>query len=135
MNRGVVVLLAVIGLLATAGAIAAGRNAEIAAPVSAVAIAAAGWLFLGAWDVRSRRGRPHGPAPPEEFPGSARALFASGRLRREALIEAIDRLERLGPSPALPLRSPGETDRLTGLSPEEFREYLRKRLDRLEGAT
>lgn len=125
---------ALIGLAAAATGVAvwAGTNTSIAAPAAAVAVFAAGAMFVDAW-LRARAAEPPDPpAPVEDDPIPFRLGFRSGRLGREDIIETLDRIERTGPDPLLPVRTPQEVAALTSLSRSEFRAYVRRRVDDLE---
>lgn len=125
-------LLLGVAAVAIGIAIWAGPNLSIAAPAAAFATLAAGLLLVGAWlDTREgeqRRFRPR--SEPEMF--RLRSALRSGPLGREELVTTLDRVERMGPSPDLAPRTPQQMEHLVRLSPPEFREYLRSRLDDLE---
>jgi hypothetical protein len=127
-------LLPAIAIVATGVAIWAGRNAAIAVPAGAFAVAAAGLLFAEAWTGRTR---PGGSVigDREEGGGAIRKAFRSGRLGRKRIVETVERLERAVPHPETARRTREEVDRLVALSPAEFREYLRAQLDELEART
>ena len=127
-------LLPAIAVVATAVAIWAGRNVAIAVPAGAFAVAAAGLLFVEAWTGRVRSGRSV-IGEREEGGGAVRKAFRSGRLGRTRIVETVERLERAVPRPETPRRPREEVDRLVALSPTQFREYLRERLDDLEART
>lgn len=76
------------------------------------------------------------PAVPDADPlVLVREGFRSGPLGRQALVAAIAGLERsFGGSAARPV-TPEEERRLRSASPEEFREWVRGRLEALEAAT
>ncbi len=119
--------------LASVGvAVWADTDLATAVPAAAVAVGATALLFVEAWPVV---GRPvgrlrHRPTP---TPNDAlRAAFRSGRMGRETFVTLLDRLEREGPNPTLPIRRPSDLEPLLRLSPEDFRDYLRRRLDDLE---
>lgn len=119
-------------VVATGIAIWAGPNVSIAVPAAALAILAAAMLFVGGWLDRAERGRrrPLPRSEPEMF--RLRSSLRSGPLGREDIVTTLDRVERGGPTPDLPARSPQEIERLVQLPLSEFREYLRTRLDDLE---
>jgi hypothetical protein len=124
--------LPLIAIVAIGLAIWAGPNLATAVPAAAVGLIAASLLFLDAW---STAGRPIVPAlgrrSPETVDG-IRSAFRSGVMGREKLIDLLDRLDRAGPTPYLPARRTEEIRALVRLSPSEFRDYLRQRLDALE---
>ncbi len=127
--------LVVTALAATGVAIWAGPNLSIAAPAAIVAIAAAALLFVEV-ALRSGTGRPR-PAPEALLPRPAmvRTAFVSGRLGRERLVLMLDTLDRRAGEADRGPRSPEEIDRFSRMTPEEFRAYLRQRLDGLEART
>ncbi len=113
-------------------AVWAGGNLRVAVPVAAIAVAAAGLLFVDAW---AELGGPllEARSPPPPSPrDDLRRTFRTGRMGREELVEFLDRLEREGPNPSLPRRRSEEVRELLRLSPREFRGYLAQRLDDLE---
>ena len=123
-----------VGLAAAATGVAlwAGANTAIAAPAAAVAVFAAGALFVGAW-LGAWAAEPPAPAPPvADGPAPFRFGFRSGRLGREEIVDTLDRIERTGPNPTLPVRTAPEIAALTSLSRSEFRAYVRRRVDDLE---
>jgi hypothetical protein len=128
-------LLLVVAAAATAVALWAGPNLPIAGPAAAVAVLAAGLVFAFAWlDRPDRRPVPPSP-PPDRDVFLFRYGFHSGRLGREEIVSTLDRIERMGPTPNLYGRTPGEIDSIVSLSGSEFREYVRTRLDDLEVRT
>jgi len=68
------------------------------------------------------------------LPVSVRDAFRSGSLGREDLVILLDRLERVGLRPNLPIRSSEEVQAIVGASEPEFLRYLEGRLTELEGA-
>ena len=127
--------LVVTALAATGVAIWAGPNLSIAVPAAVIAVVAAALLFLEV-ALRSGTGRSRLSAeslPPR--PAAMRTAFVSGRLGRERLVLLLDVLDRrAGVSDRGP-RSPDEIDRFSLMPPEEFRAYLRGRVDDLEART
>lgn len=119
---------------ATAIALWAGRNLEIALPAAVVAVGASALLVLEVWGLPAAT-RPTARLLGENPRVSVRDLFRSGRLGREEIVELLDRLERSGPDPFLPGKTPEELDRIARLPRAEFREYLRARIADLEGRT
>jgi hypothetical protein len=120
-----------IALAAVGVAVWADTNLAVAIPAAGLALAVTGLLFVEAW-VAVRPPAPSRAERPATPRDTFRATFRSGRLGRERLIGELDRLEREGPNPGLPVRDAAEVDRLVRLSPTDFREYLRRRLDALE---
>ncbi len=135
MNASWAGLLLVVAAGATGIAVWAGPNLAIAGVGAAVAVLAAGLLFVGAWlDRPSRRPAPAALAPD---PDLLRHRFGlrPGRFAREEVITTLDRIERSGATPDLPHRSTNEITELAQLSRSEFSEYVRRRLDELEAET
>ena len=125
-------LLPAVAVVFVAIAVWAGPNVPLALPVAAVGIVVAGLLFLRAWVASEPRRRPVAPLVWEPDVFRLRTAIRSGPLGREELVTTLDRVERMGPTPDLPTRSTDAMRRLTHVSPEEFRSYLRHRLDELE---
>ncbi len=133
MNRpfqGVFVAFAVLAIFLS---LVGRADLAVAVPMAGAAVAASG---LALWD--ALRGAPpatriRAVAPPEVSLGS-RVLFREGRAGREALVLLLDRLDRLGAHPDLPIRSASDLGRLLRLPPDEFRDHLAARLNELETA-
>lgn len=132
MRRPIAVLLLTLALLATGIAVAAEWNLSIALPAAGVAVAAAGLLFGEAWRQRGRSAPAYGPPSSLVATVALRRAFTSGRLGRQAIVDTLDRLERSGRNPELPVRSTDETGQILRMPERQFRDYLRMRLDRLE---
>jgi hypothetical protein len=134
MNAGwVALLLLVVG--ATGLALWAGPNLPIASVGAAIAVLAAGLLFVGAWLDRPNR-RPTPAARGRDADAfQFRFGFRSGRFGREEIVATLDRIERWGPTPELPGRSTREMDDLVRLSGPEFSDYVRQRVEELEART
>jgi len=132
MNRTASILLILVAGGATGVAIWADRNLALAAPAAAVAVLAAGLLFVGAWFDNPRAPVPTPVLPTERDVYLFRFGFRSGRLGREEIVATLDKIERLGPTPELSPRSARDMTAITELSRAEFREYVRRRLDDLE---
>jgi hypothetical protein len=113
-------------------AIWAGPNIPLALPAAALAILFLGLLFLLAWSDSEPRRRPTTPRVWEPDVSRLRTAIRSGPLGREEIVTTLDRVERMGPTPDLPTRGVDEMDRLTHVSPQEFRSYLRRRIEELE---
>ncbi|MGI0130234.1 MAG: hypothetical protein ACREDE_01145 [Thermoplasmata archaeon] len=124
--------LPAVALVAVGFAVWAGPNLSIAVPAVAVATLATSLLFVAAWYQDQDRSRRSAPPPWEPELFRLRYAIRSGPLGREELVTTLDRVERNGPTPTLPPRSPEEMESLVRLSPNEFRQYLRSRLDDLE---
>lgn len=124
-----------VAIAAVAGGIAiwAGPNFAIAVPAGVIAVIAAGLLLVvgGVPGITGGSIRVVASASSVDA-GSLRPLFRRGGLGREAILEEVDRIERAGPNPWLPSRRPEETARIREMPEEEFRRYVRERLDRLE---
>lgn len=127
--------LPVIALIAVGVAIWAGTNFSISVPAAGAAVVAAALLIREAASARGDAPPPRGETTAITVPPrrTVRATFAAGRLGREEIVVLLDTLERKGPNPMLPGRPASEVDRLARLPPAEFRAYLRRRLDDLEG--
>jgi hypothetical protein len=125
--------LPAVAIVLTGIAIWAGPNVPLALPAAALAVVAMGFLFLGAWEDSEARSKPTVPLVWEPDVFRLRTAIRSGNLGREEIVTTLDRVERMGPTPDLPTRTADEMARLTRVSPQEFRQYLRHRLDDLEG--
>lgn len=127
------VFLALAAVAAGVG-IWAGPNYGVAVPAALVAVALGGLAF---WDSSRNEGRPvSGPAPAYDgSPVGVRSWFVEGSLGREEIVLLLDRLDREGPHPELPARPPADLRRLVELPAGSFREYVRGRLDQLDGPT
>jgi hypothetical protein len=132
MNGPIGGFLAGVAVFATVIAVWADDNFSLAIPAAIVAVVSAGLLFVDAFLERAPVNRPLEGHPAARDPGWLRTAFRSGHLGREAIADLLDRLERAGPHPDLPGRRAEETKRLGRMHPDEFREYLRQRLDDLE---
>jgi hypothetical protein len=114
-------LLPAAAIVLTGVALWAGPNVPIALPAAALAVLAVGFLFLGAWTDSEGRKRPRVARVWEPDVFRLRTAIRSGPL-----------VERMGLNPNLPSRTAEEMHTLTRVTPEEFRVYLRRRLDDLE---
>jgi hypothetical protein len=124
--------LVVVAAIAVAIAIWAGPNLTIAIPAAAFATLAGGLLFVGAWLELEEGARRRTPSRWEPDVFRLRSAMRSGPLGREEIVTTLDRVERMGPTPDLPARSPQQMELIVRLPPAEFRKYLRGRLDDLE---
>lgn len=122
---GVAVLIAVL---------AGPSRDEIAVPAATVAVVAAALTVLETL-VRQRGGASKPPLPTPAHPGGLREAFTGGEPGREDIILACDLLERKLSQPDLRARTAYEVAALVTLPPEEFRKYIARRLDELEGAS
>jgi hypothetical protein len=135
MNSPVGWVLPAVAVASAAVAIAAGPDLSLAVPASVIAVVAAGAVFLGAWHgAPDRRTAPASDGWPPESE-RVRMVFRSGSFGREYLVDLLDRVERTGVRPDLPLRTANETRRITELPAEQFDEYVRSRLSYLEART
>ncbi|HUJ78593.1 MAG TPA: hypothetical protein VLX64_06260 [Thermoplasmata archaeon] len=121
-----------IAVVATFVAIDAGPNYSVALPMSVIAVTAA--LFTAA-DALARTAH---RTPPRSSSrggrtGGLREWFLRGRIGREQIVLLLDRLDRAGDRPTLPLRSSEEIEGLVRLPDAEFRAFVRRRLDAIEG--
>lgn len=114
-------------------AIATETHYSIALSAAVVAVIA-GAATVGEAARRSpsvRASRAASPAGPETV--GVRSWLRHGRLGRSEIIHLVDRLDRAGDRPELPVRSNEEIAVLVDLPEAEFRAYLNARLDRIEG--
>jgi hypothetical protein len=132
MNSPIGWVLPAVALGATGLAVWAGPNLALAIPAAALAVVAAGVAFARA-GLGARPRTPYHPSfgPPREM-FHIRSALHSGRLGQEEIVAQLDHMERTGPTPDLPSRTVPELESIIRLSPAEFREYLRGRLDDLE---
>ena len=127
--------LLALAFAATGITIWAGSNDAIAIPGAVVAVAAATLLFVEV-ALRAPGTRRTGPVwKRRSEPAEVRAAFTSGQLGREKLVGLLDRLERAGPTPEQGVRTSEALKEILRMSPEEFRGYVRSRLDHLEAGT
>lgn len=128
--------------LIAAATVASALTAVAVASVSTDAIAipaAAGAVLVAALAVGEAASRTAGPSPaaPRARPvpqSGIRDWLGAGEMGREDLLLLLDRLERKTSNPNLPARTPQEVTALARLTPPEFRRYLARRLDALEGS-
>jgi hypothetical protein len=116
---------------ATVLAVLAGGNFALALPAAGLAVLAAALLFVRTWSRRARA--PESPAAaPRTDTDRLRLAFHSGRIGREEVVVALNRLERELLDPDLSPPPVPELTRLAALPPEQFLAYVRRQLDRLE---
>lgn len=127
--------LVALALAATGLAIWAGPNRAVAVPAATVAIVVASLLILEVGLRAPRRRSLTAQRPPAPAPSEIRAALVSGPLGRERLIELVDHIERAQPPFERAPVSSEEMRRLIDLPADEFREYLRGRLERIEAST
>jgi hypothetical protein len=128
--------LIALSVLLVGVAVWAGSNLEIGAPAATGAAVLAVLVLVTGWDRRTRARRVEGifrRAPPTEVP--LRAAFTYGRLGREEIILALDRIERVGPNPTLPTRTGDELAELVDRPTADFAEYVEERIADLEART
>ncbi len=123
--------LPLVAAVATALAVLAGGNLALALPAAALAVLAAALLFARGWSKRARRPDPL-PARPRTDTDRLRLAFHSGRIGREEVVIALNRLERSFLDPGVPPPAVDELTRVAALPPDQFRAYVRAQLDRLE---
>lgn len=127
--------LLALSIAATAVTIWADSNNAIAVPAAVVAVAAASLLFAEV-ALRAPEARRVGPGwKRRSEPAEVRAALASGQLGREKVVVFLDRLEQVGPTPEQRPRTPAEMKAILTMPVEEFRAYVRSRLDHLEAGT
>jgi len=131
MNSPVGWVLPLIAVAATVLAVLAGGDLSIALPSAAIAVLAAALLFARGWSGRARAPDPSPPAPRTDA-DRLRLAFRSGRIGREEVVVALNRLERSFLDPNLAPPPVDELSRLASLPPEQFLSYVRRTLDRLE---
>lgn len=124
---------ALLATVATAFAVL-GRNTPAVAVSSATLAVVAAVLTvatsLGPW-------RPTAAAPRQDLPeplDSVREAFRLDAVGREDLVFLLDRLERAGARPTLPLRRPGEVRAIVDVPEPEFLRFLAARVEELEGS-
>ncbi len=107
-------------------------NTGLALVAAATAIVAASLLFvevgMRGWNPPVRTTHPSGPGPSDKV----RAAFASGRLGRESMVALLDRLSRTTSDPTHPSTSLEQLETIVRMSPEDFRAYVRARVEYLE---
>jgi len=132
MNGPFGALLSTLAIAAAIVAIVAGPDYGVSLPSAVVAVALAG---SAVGETLWRTSRTRRPAPSRSVPGvvGVRAWLRRGRLGREEVIVFLDRLDRGAGHPDLPIRPPAEIARLVNLPEDEFRAYVRFRLDAIEG--
>jgi hypothetical protein len=114
-------------------AIATETHYSVALSAAVIAVIAGGGAV---WEAarrspKARATRPSPPTGPETV--GVRSWLGRGRLGRAEIIHLVDRLDRAGDRPQLPVRSTEEVAVLVDLPDAEFRAYLNARLDRIEG--
>ncbi len=116
------------------GAIAAleRRSADAAGVFAAGSVALAGFALVAILRGEVRASRAPAPPTPPETSG-VRAWLQSGPIGREEIVLLLDRLERESLHPDLPSSTVRELDRLRYLPAPEFRKYVARRLDDIEG--
>jgi hypothetical protein len=131
MNSPLPWLLPLVAVAATVLAVVAGANLSVALPAAAIAVLAAALLFARSW---SHRARPADPPAPRTRTDTdrLRLAFHSGRLGREEVAIALNRLERSFLDPDLAPPPLDELTRVAALPPDQFLAYVRGKLDRLE---
>jgi len=122
----------VIAVLAAAAAVWAGPNYALAGPAVVIAVGAAALAFFEVV-LRTDRG-PVVPAPRRlRYVPGVQDLFLAGYAGRPEIVGLLDQIDREGDHPDRPLPTPAELARLGEMSDPEFLQYVRERLDALEG--
>jgi hypothetical protein len=125
--------LLAIAAVAIGVAIYAGPNQGVATACAIVALIVIGLFTLG----RARRtvADPRPPALPSPYDATTpfRASLRAGRAGRSEVVVLLDELERRSGRSDRPTTPGIEVARLRGLPRAEFREYVGKRLDEIEG--
>jgi hypothetical protein len=124
-------LFPTLAILAVGVAVWAGPDYAIAVPATVLGVAAAGLTIVDAI-----RRRPHRPTTafrlPDRSDYGVREMLRSGAVGRAEIVALLDRVDREGDHPDLPLRTPAELGRLVSIPEPQFLEYVRSRLDALE---
>lgn len=134
MNAGSVILIGIIAVAASAGAVVAGTNATLAISAAAVAVGSSAFLLLSVFD-RIAWSAPSTGTSSRTTTTRIREAIAAGRHGRRELIALLDSLERSGFGLATPFLSAEKLDQLLSANPEEFRRYLDARVRELERRT
>jgi hypothetical protein len=100
---------------------------------AALAVVAAGVTIARSLGPRAPRA-PVPPKPVRVVPVRVRIALRSGSLGREDLVFLLDRIERVGVRPNLPIRRSEEVQAIVRASEEDFLRYLETRVTELEGA-
>jgi hypothetical protein len=123
-------------LAVAAGAVAlavfAGPVLIVAVGAGLVATLAVALLLLVPMRHLARPASKLAPPPVPAVPFSLIESFRAGRAGREEIVHVLDRIERAGPRPNLPVTTDEEVARLRALSHAEFRAYVRGRLTVIE---
>lgn len=115
-------------------AIYAGPNQGVATAGALVALVSIGVFAVGL--ARRTAVDPRTPPLPRPFDATSpfRVSLHAGRSGRTEVVVLLDELERRSGHPDRPTTPASEVVRLRGLPRTEFREYVRERLDGIEGA-
>jgi len=114
-------------------AIYAGPNQGVATAGALVAFLAIGVFLIG--PARRTAVDPRRPVAPYAVDAASpfRASLQAGRAGRSEIVALLDELERRSVHPDRPTTPATESARLRGLPRGEFREYVRGRLEEIEG--
>lgn len=125
--------LLVVASAAIGTAVYAGPNQGVATAGALVGLAAIGLLV--AWPAARAAVDPRSPALPgvPEVASPFRTALHSGRSGRSEVVAQLDEVERQVARPDRPQTPGPEIARIRTLSRVEFREYVRARLDEIEG--
>lgn len=124
--------LVAVAAIAAAVAIWTRSNTGLALAAASVALLAAVLIFV---EVGIRTWSPFGrvAAPSSRNPlDVVREAFDSGRLGRESVVALLDRLYWTSLNPDRPMTTIEQLDSIARMSPAEFREYVRVRVEYLE---
>lgn len=132
MKRSEWVVAAAAAVVAGGLAVLVSDQSRDATVLAAIAVAVAGGSLVGAFvagaELAYRRG-----ASAQIAVVPLREWFRSGALGREEIVRLLDRIDRMGAHPALPVRTIPEMDRLRRLPSGEFLDLVARRLDEIEG--
>jgi hypothetical protein len=123
-----------VGAAAAIGlAVYAGANEPVATAFALVALVAIGLMVL--WPAGHAAVDPRSGGPPRvpEAESPFRAALQAGRSGRADVVAQLDEVERRTSRPDRPQTTGPELSRIRGLSRDEFRGYVRARLDQIEG--
>ncbi len=140
LSRSFVALL-LVALGAAAVAIWAGTNLTIALPAALLALLVAAAMVYDGWSQGATAERAVSGLPTAVSGATTDTKSASlppldgSRFDREEVVLLLDQVERTIRDPSLPSHRLEDLDRLATLPPEQFRDYVRRRVEALEAGT